>query len=107
MALRRFIAVVVLFTFLPLAFSGCAGTTDPISKSGKPKFVRIPSEGIFGGVAAGVAYYFGWNITLVRIVWAVAIFVVGIGAGVYIIMWILMPAANYTPADYGERTGGK
>ncbi|WP_428653906.1 PspC domain-containing protein [Runella sp.] len=54
---------------------------------------RIPSEGKIGGVAAGLADYFGIDTTLMRILW-IASFFAFIHVPVivfYIILWAIMP----------------
>ncbi|NDP19883.1 MAG: PspC domain-containing protein [Paludibacter sp.] len=45
------------------------------------------------GVCAGIAEYFGWDITLVRVLYALlTIFSAGFpGIILYIVMWIIMP----------------
>jgi phage shock protein PspC (stress-responsive transcriptional regulator) len=102
----RFVAVVVLLVFLPVALGGCGETTAPRSVSGAPKLVRIPQQGKIGGVCAGVAYYLGVNVTLVRVAWVVLTFFFGAGLVVYIVSWALLPVADSVPPDYAERTGG-
>jgi len=53
-----------------------------------------PREGkMIGGVAAGLANYFGVDVTLVRVVWVLLLFPGGLpGFLPYIILWIIMPA---------------
>jgi phage shock protein PspC (stress-responsive transcriptional regulator) len=46
---------------------------------------------IFGGVCAGIADYFGWNRTLVRILTVASILIPGPQVLAYIVAWILMP----------------
>ena len=43
------------------------------------------------GVCGGIAEYFGWDPTIVRIIWAVMIFCYGTGLLAYIIAAIIMP----------------
>jgi phage shock protein PspC (stress-responsive transcriptional regulator) len=43
------------------------------------------------GVASGVAYYFGIDVTLVRIVFAVLAVVGGVGVPLYLAGWLLIP----------------
>ncbi len=54
---------------------------------------RIPSESKIGGVAAGLADYFGTDITLMRILWIASFFAfVHVPVIVfYIILWAIMP----------------
>jgi phage shock protein C len=51
---------------------------------------------VVGGVCAGFAEYFGWDIALVRILYLViSIFSAAFpGILVYIIFWIVMPEKN-------------
>lgn len=48
---------------------------------------------MIAGVCAGIAEYFGWNVTLVRVIYVLlSIFSAGFpGTMVYIILWIVMP----------------
>lgn len=48
---------------------------------------------IVGGVCAGIANYFDWDVTLVRVIYAVlSIFTAGFpGFLLYIVLWIIMP----------------
>jgi phage shock protein C len=47
---------------------------------------------MLAGVCAGVAGYFGVDVTLVRVIWAVVSVITG-GAGVlaYLVAWIIIP----------------
>ena len=57
------------------------------------KVLVRPRDGrMLAGVCAGVAEYFGLDVTLVRVIWAVVSVITG-GAGVlaYLVAWILMP----------------
>lgn len=49
---------------------------------------------MIGGVCAGIADYFGWDITLVRIIYVLATFFTAFSGGlVYLILWLVMPEA--------------
>lgn len=51
-----------------------------------------PREGRWiAGVCAAVANRFGWNVTLVRILTAIAVVFFGLSLWAYIILWILIP----------------
>ena len=54
------------------------------------------------GVCAGIAEYFGWEVTIVRIVYAfLTIFSAGFpGLLLYIVMSIVMPPAEYRLCEY-------
>ena len=50
---------------------------------------------MLGGVGAGIADYFEWDIILVRIVYVLATFVTAFSGGlVYLILWLIMPEAR-------------
>lgn len=50
------------------------------------------SNKMLAGVCAGLAEYFGWDATIVRIIYALlTIFTAFCGVIVYIILWIAMP----------------
>lgn len=61
------------------------------------------SHRMIAGVCAGIAEYFGWDATLLRIVYILATFFTAFaGVIIYIILWIVMPAKM--PSDgYEER----
>ena len=47
---------------------------------------------MIAGVCSGIADYFGWDITLVRIVYVLATFFTVVSGGiVYLILWLIMP----------------
>ena len=48
---------------------------------------------MIGGVAAGLANYFGVDVTLVRVIWVFLLLPGGLpGFLPYIVLWIIMPA---------------
>lgn len=55
------------------------------------ELVRPRQGRVIAGVCAGVANRFGWDITLVRILTALAVVFLGLSIWAYIILWILMP----------------
>ena len=55
------------------------------------RLVRRRGERRIAGVAAGVANYFGWNVTAVRLVWLLLLLFAGTGGLLYLILWIVMP----------------
>ena len=57
------------------------------------KLTRTTGDRILGGVCGGIAKYFGWDATLVRILYVVISILSAAFPGtlVYIILWILMP----------------
>jgi phage shock protein PspC (stress-responsive transcriptional regulator) len=58
------------------------------------KMFRDTDKKVVGGVAAGVAAYFGADTTLIRVLFVVFAFLGGLGLGLYIILWIALPQAR-------------
>ena len=59
------------------------------------RLFRDPDNKLLGGVAAGLAAYFGWDITLVRILMIILVFVPYCPMIIlYIIGWIVIPEAR-------------
>lgn len=73
------------------------------------KLVRSVN-GKIGGVCAGIAEYFDWDVRTLRLIWFVAA-IVAVGSPVlfYLILWLVMPEGNkknYSDRMY-ERLGKK
>lgn len=62
------------------------------------KLMRDGRHRLFGGVCAGLASYFGTDITLVRVLALVLFFCAGFGLIPYLILWIIIPKAR-TPKE--------
>ncbi len=58
------------------------------------KFYRNPSDKVLGGVASGLAAYFGLEVGLVRLLFVLTIPVVGLGFLVYVTLWLIAPMAD-------------
>jgi phage shock protein C len=57
------------------------------------RFVRPKNGRILAGVAAGLANYFGINVTIVRIVWLLLLLPGGLpGIVPYLLLWAIMPS---------------
>ncbi|MDD3077954.1 MAG: DUF2807 domain-containing protein [Paludibacter sp.] len=58
------------------------------------RFYRDPENAVLGGVAAGVAAYFSWDVTWVRIVFVILALISGGNMiPVYLLVWIIAPKA--------------
>lgn len=58
---------------------------------GDKKLTRSNNR-MLAGVCAGLAEYFGWDVTAVRIIYALAtIFTAFSGIIIYIVLWLVMP----------------
>jgi phage shock protein C len=55
------------------------------------RLVRRRGERRIAGVCAGVARYYGWNVTTVRLLWLLLFLFAGTGGLLYLILWIIMP----------------
>lgn len=55
------------------------------------KLVRKTDGRMIAGVAAGIADFFGIDVTLVRVLIVVTAVMGGFGLVLYIVMWILVP----------------
>jgi phage shock protein PspC (stress-responsive transcriptional regulator) len=68
------------------------------SGNGTKLLVRSRKGRMVAGVCAGVAEYFGWDVTLIRVIVAVIAVITG-GAGVlaYLVAWAIIP-------EEGEKT---
>ena len=82
---------VLIYIAMWIAFPGSNALEE--DKSIK-KFYRDPDRKVVGGVAAGVASYFGVDIGVVRFVWVLSVFLFGTGFLIYIVLWIISPSAN-------------
>lgn len=57
------------------------------------RLYRARSGRKLAGVCAGIADYFGWDPTLVRVGWIVLTLLGGSGILLYLILWLVMPEA--------------
>ena len=73
---------------------GTAGTGAPPQQPGvKKRLMRSVTDKKIGGVCAGLADYFDLDVTLIRLVWLLAVLLAGTGLLAYIICWIVIPVA--------------
>ena len=82
-----FVAYIILWIVLPASESI---EEEPSVK----KMYRDPEKKVIGGVASGVAAFFGGDLTLIRILFLITAFVGGIGFILYVILWIALPEAK-------------
>lgn len=63
---------------------------------GKPTLSRSMEDRVLAGVVGGIARRFGWNSTMLRIVYVVASVLSAAFPGVlvYLILWLLMPEGD-------------
>ena len=49
---------------------------------------------VFGGVYSGLADYFNLDVVLVRVLFAASFLFAGVGGGLYLLLWLVVPANN-------------
>lgn len=57
------------------------------------KLTRDVANAKIAGVCSGIADYFGWDVTLVRLGWIVFTLAGGAGLVLYVAAWIIMPTS--------------
>lgn len=80
--------------------------------SGSKQLFRDPERAKLGGVCAGLAQYFGMDITVMRVIWTIialtGIFTIAISTSLilflYLILWIVLPKA-ITASDFLKMKG--
>ncbi|MDB2631466.1 PspC domain-containing protein, partial [Flavobacteriaceae bacterium] len=60
------------------------------------RLFRDKENAFVGGVSAGLGHYLGIDPLWMRLIWILLVFGLGTGVLLYLIMWILIPAANTT-----------
>ncbi|KAA0990965.1 PspC domain-containing protein [Dyadobacter aurulentus] len=83
--------MVLVYIAMWVAFPG-SSTLEEDAKI--KKFFRDPDRKVVGGVAAGVASYFGVDLGVVRFLWVLSILLFGTGVVIYIVLWVIAPVAN-------------
>jgi len=68
------------------------------------KLYRDEYHKVIGGVCAGLADYFEMDPTIVRLLFAFAFFVGGVGLIPYIVLWIVLPKKGYPYNNFGNPT---
>lgn len=58
------------------------------------KMYRNPEDKVLGGVAGGIAKYFGVDVAVIRLLFVISIFLGGTGLIAYVILWIILPEAR-------------
>lgn len=69
-------------------------TEDVTHATSARTLYRDPDDRILGGVAAGIAAYFGIDPLIVRLIFIVSVFFGGAGIVLYAILWLAVPKAE-------------
>ncbi|HWZ96531.1 MAG TPA: PspC domain-containing protein [Candidatus Dormibacteraeota bacterium] len=72
------------------AATGAAAAQTPPPHAPR-KLMRSSADKKLGGVCAGLGNYFDVDVTLVRVLWLLAVFCAGTGLLLYLILWIVLP----------------
>ena len=62
--------------------------------SGNKVLRRNVFDKVFGGVCSGLADYLNLDVVLVRVLFAASFLFAGIGGGLYLLLWLIVPANN-------------
>ncbi|PWJ60187.1 phage shock protein PspC (stress-responsive transcriptional regulator) [Dyadobacter jejuensis] len=83
--------IVLVYLAMWVAFPGSSTLEEDTNIK---KFYRDPDRKVVGGVAAGIASYFGIDLGVVRFLWVLSILFFGTGLLIYIVLWVIAPSAN-------------
>jgi phage shock protein PspC (stress-responsive transcriptional regulator) len=64
------------------------------SEAGQKRLFRDGDRAMFAGVAAGLAAFFGLDVTIVRLIFILLTLFGGSGVLIYIILWLIVPEAR-------------
>ncbi|WP_258103778.1 PspC domain-containing protein [Marinoscillum sp. MHG1-6] len=82
-----FVAYIILWFVMP--------PSDDLQENTKiKKLYRNNDDRVLGGVAAGIAAYFGVDVVVIRLLFVLTLFLGGSGALLYIVLWIITPIAK-------------
>jgi phage shock protein PspC (stress-responsive transcriptional regulator) len=82
-----FVTYVILWLVVP-------GSTSLQEDKTFKKFYRNPDQKTIGGVASGIAAYFGVDVTIVRLIFVLGFIFFGTGLLLYLILWAITPVAK-------------
>ncbi len=101
-----FVAAFFDLFFLPGSFSGVSfvayvvlwfitpGSVALAEDKTVKKLYRNPDKKVIGGVAGGIAAYFGADETIIRLLFVISVIFFGTGVLLYIILWAIVPEAK-------------
>ena len=80
-----------------------ASSSPSVDPAVRKRLVRSSTDKKIAGVCAGLADYFDLDVTIIRIIWLLAVLFAGTGVLVYAILWIALPLAP-TPTASASAT---
>ena len=70
----------------------CAGCGKQVAGRTPSRSLQLPRTGkVIAGVCAGFANYFDLDVTVIRILWVLAVIFAGTGVLAYLICWLVIP----------------
>ncbi len=77
--------------------SSCGTPSSPANPCDYPasQILRPRHPRMIAGVCSGIALHYGWDVSIVRLIWALCLLCGGSGLVAYIIAWIVIPEAPY------------
>lgn len=82
---------VILYIALWIALPG----VDNLEEDRKiKKLYRNPDDKVLGGVASGLAAYFGTETAIIRLIFVLSVLLFGTGVIIYIVLWFIAPEAK-------------
>lgn len=90
-----FVGGFMLFTLIVYVILWVVMPEEEIEEDEKSKKLYRDSEDrVLGGVASGLAAYFGTDVIIIRILFVLSIFLGGSGFFIYLVLWIITPEAT-------------
>ncbi|MEP4092816.1 DUF2807 domain-containing protein [Reichenbachiella sp.] len=83
------VLIVYIILWIVIPGSSTLGDDEEVKK-----MFRDPDNQVLGGVSSGIAAYFGADVTLIRLLFVVSIFLGGTGFIIYVILWMITPVAK-------------
>lgn len=84
---------------------GAHALPTPASFAPQVRIVRPRNPRMIAGVCTGLSVHFGWNLALLRILFAITtILTGGLGLVLYVAGWLLIPDAPYALPPAGSYT---
>ena len=71
--------------------------SHPANKTMRRRLQRNPRRRRIGGVCAGLADAMGWDIHLIRFLFLLSMLFGGLGIGLYLALWMVLPLARTAP----------
>jgi phage shock protein C len=68
------------------------------------KLYRDEYHKVLGGVCSGLADYFDMDVTVIRLLFAFTVIVMGVGIIPYIVLWIVLPKKGYLYNQFSNPT---